>query len=87
MWASQGNFILFKPPYDAAEVSERLLKRGVIVRPMTQFYLPTHLRITVGFPEENERSITALKEVLSELKAEGASQAQDIEQASGEFKF
>lgn len=40
VWPSAANFILFKPPYDAAEVSERLLRRGLIVRPMGQFTCP-----------------------------------------------
>ncbi len=87
VWASQANFVLFKPPFVAADVSERLLRRGVIVRPMTQFYLPIHLRATVGLPEENERFITALKESLAELGAEGAAQEKDTEDAGGEFKF
>lgn len=88
VWPSQGNFILFKPPFDAAEVSERLLRRGVISRPMTQFYLPTHLRVTVGLPAENEKFIAALGAVLAELDAEGASRSVAARQASsGEFKF
>ncbi|RME69535.1 MAG: histidinol-phosphate transaminase, partial [Chloroflexi bacterium] len=83
VWPAEGNFILFKPPFAAAEVSERLLRRGVIVRPMTQFYLPTHLRVTVGEPEENARFITALKEVLAELKAEGAPETTDTGPVQG----
>jgi histidinol-phosphate aminotransferase len=61
--------VLFKPPFAAAEVSERLLRRGLIVRPMNQFYLPTHLRVSVGLPEENRRFIEALTAVLAELAA------------------
>ena len=87
VWPSQSNFILFKPPFPAAMVSERLLRRGVIVRPMTQFYLPTHLRVTVGMPEENERFIVALRESLAELEAEGAPREVAEEKSKGEFKF
>ena len=86
-WPAQGNFILFKPPFAAAEVSERLLQRGVIVRPMTQFYLPTHLRVTVGLPEENERFITALGAVLAALDSEGAAKQETTWNSDGEFKF
>ncbi len=70
VWPSQANFVLFRPPYPAAEVSERLLRRGVIVRPMGQFYLPDHLRVTVGLPEENKRFVAALRESLAEMAAE-----------------
>ncbi len=87
VWASQGNFVLFKPPFPPAECSERLLKRGVIVRPMTQFYLPTHLRVTVGLPEENERFIAVLQESLAEMEAEGVPKEVAVEQDGGEFKF
>ena len=66
VWPSQANFLLFKPPFAAAEVSEKLLQRGVIVRPLNGFYLPTHLRVTVGLPAENQRFVTALREVLAE---------------------
>lgn len=87
VWPSQANFILFKPPFDAAEVSERLLRRGVISRPMTQFYLPGHLRVTVGLPAENERFIAALGAALAELDAEGASRATTGQANRDEFKF
>jgi histidinol-phosphate aminotransferase len=87
-WSSQANFILFQPPFDAAEVSERLLRRGLIVRPMGQFYLPAHLRVTIGLPEENERFINALNEVLSELQAENhPRQRTENEKDGQEFKF
>jgi histidinol-phosphate aminotransferase len=87
VWPSQSNFILFKPPFPPALVSERLLQRGVIVRPMTQFYLPTHLRVTVGLPEENERFIAALRKSLAELEAEGVPKEMAEEESGGEFKF
>jgi histidinol-phosphate aminotransferase len=87
VWPSQGNFILFKPPFPPAEISERLQRRGIIVRPMTQFYLPTHLRVTVGLPAENERFITALGEILAEMEAAGAPKEMAAEEDGGEFKF
>jgi histidinol-phosphate aminotransferase len=87
LWPSQSNFILFKPPFPSVLVSERLLQRGVIVRPMTQFYLPTHLRVTVGLPEENERFIAALRKSLAELEAEGVPKEVAEEASGGEFKF
>jgi histidinol-phosphate aminotransferase len=68
VWPGQGNFLLFKPPTPAGQVAEELLKRGVIVRPLAGFYLPDHIRVTAGLPEENERFINALKAVLVELK-------------------
>lgn len=67
VWPGQANFLLFKPAFEATVVSEELLKRGVIVRPMGNFYLPDHLRVTIGLPEENQRFVTTLGEVLAAL--------------------
>ena len=47
----------------ALEIYDALLHRGVITRPMGAFGLTEHLRITVGLAEENERLLTALREV------------------------
>ena len=60
---SQANFILTDVG-DARGVYERLLRLGVIVRPMNGYGLPRHVRISVGLPEENRRLIAALHEVL-----------------------
>jgi histidinol-phosphate aminotransferase len=87
VWPSQGNFVLFKPPFPPTDISKRLLRRGLIVRPMTQFYLPTHMRVTVGLPAENERFVTALNDILAELDAEGVSRDVKVEASGGEFKF
>ena len=56
---SFGNFITIRVG-KAGEIYKRLLKRGVIVRPVGGYELPEHLRVTVGTPGENERFLTAL---------------------------
>ena len=61
---SYTNFILFEMK-EAAKVAEALLAKGVIVRPVASDGLPEHLRVSIGTPEENQRFITALKEVLA----------------------
>ncbi len=60
---TRANFILVEMP-DAPRVYPRLLRQGVIVRPMASFGLERALRITVGTPEENARLIQALQIVL-----------------------
>ncbi len=47
-----GNFVLMETAFPAAELFNELLRRGVIVRPMQGYGLPTHIRITFGKPEE-----------------------------------
>ena len=62
---SFGNFITIRVGR-AGEVFKRLLKRGVIVRPVTGYGLPEHLRVSIGTPEENERFLAALAASLKE---------------------
>jgi histidinol-phosphate aminotransferase len=61
---SFSNFILIDLKSDPISVYNSLLKLGVIVRPVINYGLKTHLRVTVGLPEENERFIWAIKRVL-----------------------
>jgi histidinol-phosphate aminotransferase len=57
-WPSDANFLLASAPGGSYE---RLLREGVIVRPMAGFGLPNHVRITIGTAEENERLVKALE--------------------------
>jgi histidinol-phosphate aminotransferase len=57
---SSANFLTLRVG-KAPEIYKRLLRRGVIVRPVGGGYeLPEHLRVTVGTEEENERFLSAL---------------------------
>jgi histidinol-phosphate aminotransferase len=47
-----GNFLFVDVGEDAAALDQRLLRRGVIVRPMGSFGAPSALRITAGTPPE-----------------------------------
>ena len=61
---TQTNFLLIKTPLAGKIVYERMLRRGVIVRAMDSFGFPDYIRINVGLPEENERFLNTLEEVL-----------------------
>ncbi len=61
---SAGNFVCVDLGRPAAPVYERLLREGVIVRPIANYSMPNHLRVTVGLPEENQRFLEALRKVL-----------------------
>ncbi|NHA14518.1 histidinol-phosphate transaminase [Thioalkalivibrio sp. XN279] len=63
---SVGNFILVDTGTQAAPLFEALLRRGVIVRPVGNYGLPQHLRISIGTESENDRLIKALGEVLQQ---------------------
>ncbi len=57
---SVANFVTVDVKRPAADVYERLLHQGVIVRLVENYDLPGHLRITVGTEEENRSFISAL---------------------------
>ena len=61
---SIGNFISFDVDRDAMEIYHAMLNRGVVVRPVANYGMPNHLRVTVGLPEENDRFLTALNASL-----------------------
>jgi len=61
---SQGNFVLFDTGKNGEEVFQAMLRQGVILRPVTSYGFPKHLRMSVGLPEENQAAIAALKKVL-----------------------
>ena len=60
---SHGNFVTFAAG-DAAAVNDRLLRQGVIVRPIAGYGLPRHLRVTIGLESENARFLEALEKSL-----------------------
>ena len=62
---SAGNFISVDVARNAAPVYQSLLREGVIVRPVANYGMPRHLRITIGLPTENARFLSALEKVLA----------------------
>ncbi|MGM0576748.1 MAG: histidinol-phosphate transaminase [Myxococcota bacterium] len=60
---SQTNFLFVDVHRDGREVFEQLQRRGVIVRPMGAYGLPTCLRITIGTPEQNEKLLGAFDDL------------------------
>lgn len=61
---SEGNFILINTGQDASIVNEKLLKKGVILRPVANYGMSKHLRVSIGLASENEKAVRTLKEVL-----------------------
>ena len=62
---SVANFIAVDVGRDAASVYDALLHEGVIVRPVANYAMPNHLRITIGAEQQNKRVLAALQKVLS----------------------
>jgi histidinol-phosphate aminotransferase len=65
---SAANFLLVgfpqAPGRTAKEAEAFLAKRGLLVRNVTNYGLPEHLRITIGLEEHNRAVIEALSDFL-----------------------
>jgi histidinol-phosphate aminotransferase len=61
---SFANFVLVRVG-DADRINLELLRRGVIVRPVSSDGLPEWLRVSIGLPKENAQFIDALTDILS----------------------
>jgi len=65
VYPSAGNFVLVDTGGDGRLVYEKLLRHGVIVRPVGGYGLPGCLRITIGTAPQNEKLIRSLAAVMN----------------------
>lgn len=66
-WPSSANFVLFRPEgRSGEEVWEALVERSVLVRNCASWpRLTDCLRVTIGVPDDNDRFLAALEEILT----------------------
>lgn len=62
---SVASFLCVRFGGKSGEIYEKLLRKGVIVRPIDNYGLADYLRVTVGLPEHNRRFLEALEEVMT----------------------
>ena len=62
---TSANFILVNCEQDCTILSQKLLKLGVIVRPMKGYNFLNSVRVTIGLPKENKKFIKAMEKVLA----------------------
>jgi histidinol-phosphate aminotransferase len=63
---SQANFLFVDTGRPGLDLFRRLLRRGVIVRPLDSYGFPTCLRVSLGTPAEGARLLEALDAVRGE---------------------
>ncbi len=61
---SVGNFLTVDLARDAGPIDQALLRLGVVTRPVANYGLPNHLRVSIGLEAENARFLDALEQVL-----------------------
>ena len=64
---SIGNFVLVDLGRPSGPIYESLLREGIITRPVANYGLPDHLRITVGLPEQNRRVLAVLGRIMGRV--------------------
>ncbi len=64
-WPSQSNFIMIHPHMDAFTFEQKMLERGVMVRPVENFGAPGCVRVTIGRRSDNEKYIEALRWIIN----------------------
>jgi histidinol-phosphate aminotransferase len=62
---SATNFLLLRVGKPASVVYEKLLREGVIVRPVPGAGLSDALRVSIGTPEQNDRMLASLARVMA----------------------
>jgi histidinol-phosphate aminotransferase len=62
---TEANFIFIDLKEDSEVIFEKLLRKGVIIRPGKTWGCTNFIRVTIGTPYENEKFIQALKEIMS----------------------
>lgn len=62
---SQGNFVLIDLGQPAMPIYQSMLLMGVITRPVGNYGLPNHLRVSIGLAHENERFLKALAQAIA----------------------
>jgi histidinol-phosphate aminotransferase len=63
---SAGNFVLADTGTPADAWNRALLRSGIIVRPVANYGLPNHLRITTGLPEQNRRLLATVRKLAAD---------------------
>ena len=60
---SFANFVSFAVK-NAAQVNQKLLQNGVIVRPIANYEMPDYLRVSIGLFSENARFLEVIEQIL-----------------------
>ena len=68
-YPAHGNFILLDTGFPADDAFQFLLKKGVIVRSGKSLGFPTHLRVTLGTSQQNQRFLSAYEEYLKSKRS------------------
>ena len=61
----EGNFLMMKLPISDSLAYRKLMREGVMIRPMTGFRCPNFIRLTISGMDAMEAFTTSLKKILT----------------------
>ena len=64
---SYTNFITFDTGKEGKVLFDHMLKKGIIIRPLNAYKLPSYIRVSIGRHSENKQFIDVFKEVINEI--------------------
>ena len=62
--SGEGNFLMVKLPMSDTLVYRKLMSRGVMVRTMTDFRFPNHIRVTISKMDAMAALVEAMERTL-----------------------
>lgn len=62
--ANEGNYLIVRLPGSDTLAYRKLMHEGVMIRPMTGFRYPNHIRVTISVMEAMEAFVASLKKIL-----------------------
>jgi len=63
--AGEGNYLIVKLPGSDTLAYRKLMHEGIMIRPMTGFRYPNHIRVTLAKMDAMEAFVAALKKILA----------------------
>jgi histidinol-phosphate aminotransferase len=66
--SGEGNYLMISLPMSDTMVYRKLMRHGVMVRTMTGFRFPNHIRVTISTMDAMEAFITGLERVLDDVR-------------------
>jgi histidinol-phosphate aminotransferase len=63
--SNEGNYLIVKLPGSDTLAYRKLMREGIMIRPMTGFRYPNHIRVTLARMDAMEAFVSALRKVLA----------------------
>lgn len=63
---SKANFISFRCPIEAHQLYQKMLRKGIVIRPLASYGMADYLRVTLGTAHQMDAFFQAMSQILDE---------------------